>query len=558
MAFDAPVAGGSWPPHYVNVWGWRQEQLERLVGNEDLLFGAREYYRQNPDQFILHWVDTYDPRNAGVEGKMARMPFIPFSRQVDMVQFLNQCLDVEADGLIEKARDMGATWIACAFSVAKWLFEPGISIGWGSRKEALVDKLGDPDSIFEKMRMVIRGVPEIFLPVGFSPKEHMTYMRIVNPETGATITGEAGDNIGRGGRKRIYFKDESAHYERPEAIEAALGDNTRVQIDISSVNGIGNVFYRRRHAGEEWKGEAIKGKTNVFVMDWKDHPDKSLEWYETRRAKAEADGLLHVFAQEVDRDYSAAVDGIVIPRPWIVAAIDAHKKLGFAPLGAAISGLDVADQGGDKNAQAIRVGPMLTFLDSWAARDVGVTTRRAVGNLRGRTVSLQYDSVGVGAGVRSESNRLKIDEDMDLSHIDFVPWSAGAKVLNPKKHLLTLPDGREDKKSPTNEEYYDNLKAQAWWELRLRFERTYKAITEGAKYKPDELISIPKELPNRDQLEKELNQVTASMSTRTLKLTINKKPEGTFSPNLADSVVMAFWPVVNQIAKARMLSRSSR
>jgi hypothetical protein len=52
---------------------------------------------------------------------------------------------------------------------------------------------------------------------------------------------EAGDNIGRGGRTLVYFKDESAHYEHPDLIEAALGDNTNVQIDISSVNGLGKL-----------------------------------------------------------------------------------------------------------------------------------------------------------------------------------------------------------------------------------------------------------------------------------------------------------------------------
>jgi hypothetical protein len=60
----------------------------------------------------------------------------------------------------------------------------------------------------------------------------------------STATGEAGDNIGRGGRTLGYFKDESAHYEHRDLIEAALGDNTNVQIDISSVNGLGNVFHR--------------------------------------------------------------------------------------------------------------------------------------------------------------------------------------------------------------------------------------------------------------------------------------------------------------------------
>ncbi|WP_198932413.1 hypothetical protein, partial [Brucella sp. CMUL 015] len=148
---------------------------------------------------------------------------------------------------------MGATVAASAFSVWLWLYWPGAAIGFGSRKEDLVDRLGDPKSIFDKLRSCIRNLPsDLFWPKGFHPDKHMTYMKIINPSNGATIAGEAGDNIGRGGRTLIYFKDESAHYERPELIEAALGDNTNVQIDISSVNGMGNVFHRRRMAGFEW------------------------------------------------------------------------------------------------------------------------------------------------------------------------------------------------------------------------------------------------------------------------------------------------------------------
>ena len=183
-------------------------------------------------------------------GVPARMPLCLFPRQEDLVLFLHAMLKGQENGLIEKARDMGATWVSCAFSVWLWIYWPGASVGWGSRKEQLVDKIGDPDSIFEKMRMIIQCLPPLFLPAGFRVNDHMTYMKIINPENGATITGEAGDNIGRGGRKLIYFKDESAHYERPEKIEAALADNTRTQIDISSVNGLGNVFHRRRENGK--------------------------------------------------------------------------------------------------------------------------------------------------------------------------------------------------------------------------------------------------------------------------------------------------------------------
>jgi len=86
---------------------------------------------------------------------------------------------------------------------------------------------------------------------GFDIKWHAPHLKIVNPETESTITGEAGDNIGRGGRNSIYFKDESAFYEHPLTIDAALSQNSDVKIDVSTPNGIGNPFYQKRFAGED-------------------------------------------------------------------------------------------------------------------------------------------------------------------------------------------------------------------------------------------------------------------------------------------------------------------
>lgn len=529
--------------------------------------GSRLYYKTHAIDFINHWGVTFDPRNAGGTYP-TRLPFILFPRQRELVTFLLSCLQDQENGLIEKARDMGATWVCGAFSVWLWLFTEGSSVGWGSRKEQLVDRIGDPDSIFEKMRALIRNLPEELLPYGFNPSEHMTHMKIINPENDSTITGEAGDNIGRGGRKSIYFKDESAHYERPEKIEAALADNTRCQIDISSVNGLGNVFHRRREAGTEWyprKPPIAKGVTRVFVMDWREHPAKDEAWYETRRKKAINDGLLHVFAQEVDRDYSAAVDGIIIPSIWVKAAIDAHLDLDFDDSGAYCAGLDVADGGGDTNALAVRKGVILKSCVEWGERDTGVTTRKAISGCAGLgTIDLQYDCIGVGAGVKAEANRL-LDEKLMPKNVRLYPWNAAAGVLNPEKRVI-----ENDKNSPLNEDFYGNLKAQAWWQLRRRFEKTYRALQkldgdpdqQDFTYDPSELISLPSDLPNLRKIEKELSQPTASNGAR-MKLIVDKTPEGTRSPNLADSIVMAFWPVNKQpmiitgglLMKSRMRKR---
>jgi len=541
-----PCTTNDWPIDYVQVFAWRQQQVLRIRERPELLTGALAYYADHPVEFINHWCDTYDPRNAGTGP--TRMPLVLFQRQAELVEYLLACLKAEEAALVEKSRDMGATWVCCAFSVWLWLFWPGSAVGWGSRKEQLVDKIGDPDSIFEKMRMIITGLPRFFLPAGLK-SEHMAYMRLVNPVTSATITGEAGDNIGRGGRKLIYFKDESAWYERPEKIEAALGDNTRVQVDLSSVNGLGNVFHRRREAGADWCGEIVPGRTQVFVMDWRDHPAKDEAWYERRRAKAEADGLQHVFAQEVDRNYSAAVDGVIIPSEWVKAAIDAHIALKIPETGPWVSALDVADGGGDTNAQAGRKGVILRFLEEWGARDTAQTARNAVANVEELgPVQLQYDCIGVGSGVKAEANNLN-DQGQMPKAVHLVPWNAGAAVQYPKGRVI-----EGDKDSPLNEDFYANLKAQAWWELRNRFYRTWRARIEGAKYDLETLISIDSTLPKLRQLEKELSQATASRGAR-LKLVVDKTPEGTKSPNLADAVVMAYWPIESRtpvFTKVRM------
>lgn len=531
-----PQTTDIWPIDYLDVFAWRQNQVLKLRNNPKLIYGAKSFYATHPIEFINHWVDTYDPRMAGTDS-MAHIPLVMFQKQEDLIRCLHACVLEEENGLIEKSRDMGATWICAAFSVWLWLFWPGASIGWGSRKRELVDKIADPDSIFEKIRMLIDRLPSFFLPAGFSPTTSMSYMRIVNPETGATITGECGDNIGRGGRKLVYFKDESAHYERPEKIEAALSDNTRVQIDISSVNGLGNVFHRRREAGAIWEGKTTTGRTQVFVMDWSDHPAKTQEWYNARKQKAVDEGLLHVFAQEVDRNYSAAVEGLLIEMDWVRAAIDAHIKLDLDDSGMWCAALDVADGGADTNALAKRQGIILRSVVEWGDRDPAQTARRAIASVTklGR-IALQYDCIGVGAGVKGEVNNLG-DEGRLPPTVKCVPWNAGASVLNPDKPIIP-----GDKESPKNKDFYSGLKAQGWWELRNRFYRTWRAVTEGAVYPPDDLISIDSRIPLLRQLEKELCQVTHSQGTR-LKMVIDKAPPGTKSPNLADAAMMCFWPI---------------
>lgn len=534
-----PCGRDMWPPPYERVFAWRIETLATLRANPSALASARSYYSTRPSEFITDWLDTYDPRKP----RLKWMPFIMFPRQVEYIQFLEDLRRDQEGGLVEKCRDAGVTWLSCAYTVWLLIFHADSSTGWGSRKQDLVDKLGDMDSIFEKMRMMLGRLPDIW-----KPRELKSgLLKLINADNGAAATGEAGDGIGRGGRKSWYVVDESAHIERPETIEASLGDNTRVRVDISSVNGTGNPFHRKRESGVIWEPGAVlpKGRTRVFIFDWRDHPEKTQEWYDLRRAQYEAQGMLHIFAQEVERNYSAAVEGVIIAREWLDACVDAHLKipvLKHAYPGEWMAGLDVADEGLDKNALALRQGIILRHAAEWGERDPGVTTRRMLGNLRemGRHgLSIQYDCIGVGSAVRAEYNRLCETGEIHQADYEMVPWHAGAGIV--EKYAHVVPD---DEKSPTNEQFFHNMKAQAWWSMRTRCYKTWKAVTQGAVYEADELFSIDSTMgyDTVERVKQEMSQPTKGQSAGSLKLVVNKTPKGTKSPNTGDSIVMAYFP----------------
>jgi phage terminase large subunit len=248
-------------PDYAAVLAERGERLKRLRAMKPVeLLAIKEFYREHPVEFINDWGMTSDPRNVEV-GLPVNIPFLLFPKQAEFVEWVYDRWRAREDGLAEKSRDMGVSWLCVAIACHMFLFFADMQIGFGSRKEEYVDEIGNLKALFPKIRMFIDLLPREFRPDGWNGGK---FMLINNPENGASIIGEAGDNIGRGARTGIYFKDESAFYERSEKIEAALSQTSNCKIDVSTPNGSGNSFYRKRHAG----------KTKVFTFHWKDDPRK--------------------------------------------------------------------------------------------------------------------------------------------------------------------------------------------------------------------------------------------------------------------------------------------
>lgn len=495
-------------PQYTTII---DERTKRLVALRKMSTPAihklKSFYKFNGLMFIQDWMWTYDPRR-----QTTTMPFILWQKQREYIEWLDDRVQKKEDGVVEKSRDAGATWLNMAWSIHRWLFS-SIKIGFGSRKEQLVDRIGDPDSIFEKGRMILQFLPREFLPSGFKAEDHLCYMKFINPENGSTITGEAGDNIGRGGRNTIYFKDESAFYQHPLLIESSLSQNSDVKIDVSTPNGNGNPFFLKRHSG----------KYPVFVFDWRDDPRKDDKWYAEQCDKHDP----VVIAQEVDRDYSASVEGICIPSKWVKASINFVLQ----PSGAKRAGLDVADEGADKNALCITHGSVVEHISEWKEGNTTQTTRKAVAICREHGCKqMRYDKVGVGAGIKGESSN---EQWHDIS---FRGINSGS---SPTSGMFE-PERK-------NEDMFKNLKAQMWWTMRRRFKKTFEHVTGIKKHQVDDMISIPSDA----QLINELSSVKYFI-TENGKIQMESKDQmarrGVRSPNKADALMLAFAPFGNTAA----------
>jgi phage terminase large subunit len=266
-------------PDYAATYEARSDRLKRLRADPAMLAGVKAHYAEHPADFINDWGMTFDPRNAEI-GLPTTVPFLLFPKQREFIDFVQRKWLAREDWLAEKSRDMGVSWLCVAFAVWMFLFKPGTVVGFGSRKEEYVDRLGDPKSLFWKVRQFVELLPLEFRPKGWDLKACAPFMRIQNPENGSAIIGEAGDNIGRGNRTSIYFKDESAFYERPETIDAALSQTSNCKGDVSTPNGAGNPFYRKR------KG----GKVEVFTFNWRDDPRKGDSLVREAAARARPGG----------------------------------------------------------------------------------------------------------------------------------------------------------------------------------------------------------------------------------------------------------------------------
>ncbi|HVL15835.1 MAG TPA: hypothetical protein VM529_24905 [Gemmata sp.] len=236
----------------------RIELLEAAAGDATLRRGLLELCAADVKLWVNLFVWAYDPRLAGAEVG----PFCTYEFQDEAFDALAHATDHGEDLVVEKSRDMGASWCCELHYVHRWLFRPWQKFLVISRNEDAVDKPGDPDSLFWKIDHVLERLPHWML----SPKDYVRRKLSFTHKNGSTIIGQASTGkAGVGGRATGMLIDEFSQIAEDDEVLGKTADVTKNRVFNFTHTGVGTAAYRI----------ATSGLFKKLVMHWSAHPKKN-------------------------------------------------------------------------------------------------------------------------------------------------------------------------------------------------------------------------------------------------------------------------------------------
>lgn len=273
----------------------------------------------------------------------------------------------------------------------------------------------------------------------------------------------------------------------------------------------------------------------IVKVNWRDNP-----WWNEEQEKLRVWDHKNMPRAKYDWIWEGAfldtVNDAIIEAEWFDACIDAHKKLGFKPLGQEIVAYDPADSGDDK-AVAYRHGSVILDVKSNSSGSIDTATDWALSFAADKKPDVfTWDADGMGMGLKRQ-----ITQALEGKKITIEAFSGAAGADRPDD-IYDRVDG-EVKQSKTNQETFFNRRAQYYWMLRDRMFRTYLAVEKNERIvNPDELISFSSDIAELQALRSELCRIPRKHNGSG-RIQLLSKPDmkkmGISSPNMADAVMMS-------------------
>lgn len=288
----------------------RRYRLDRaLLTEQDDTIRAFEQRRcaEHPAYWLAVYGWIYEPRAEREEPD--ERPFLPYGFQVMTLDWFLATLGkrgAEADGVLSKSRDMGASWLMCAFALWGWLYQKPWQVRLISRNQDLVDNKSS-DSLFWKLDFLWKRLPAWMMPNAFDPLAHRMKLTLINPSNGNMIVGESTtSNAVRGGRATWVGYDEAAFIPDFDLAWAATANATNHRFAVSSESlEKGPHFYKLRN------GVDMQHRPSVLSLDWWMHPDHNQQWLQEMKERFAA--TPEQFYAEVLRDPHSGTSTWVYP-----------------------------------------------------------------------------------------------------------------------------------------------------------------------------------------------------------------------------------------------------
>lgn len=276
-----PITGQPLPIDAAEAVALRTKLLEACE-DKDVRAQAIGCCCSSPIYWFNYFAFTYhvkavgkDGRERPVSGPAQCVPFVTWPVQDRAITQLIECIDGGRDCLVDKSRDMGASWLLIALAWWYWRFRPGTHVLVTSRIEDLVDRAGNPDSLFWKLDYITSHVPGWMLddqPLEYlRDGQHRSHMHLFYPGNGSSIDGQATTtHIGRGGRRTWIMFDEMAAMQGASAAWTAATDATSCKVANSTPIGAGTEFSRLHRQALE------SGEPKIVGLYYYDHPEKGI------------------------------------------------------------------------------------------------------------------------------------------------------------------------------------------------------------------------------------------------------------------------------------------
>jgi len=280
-----PITGFKVPKVPLKNLQWREKLLKEAESDKGLQGELISACSESISYWVNAFVWTYHQFDVNVDGTRrmadhADVPFITWEVQDDLFnQFVTNLFgeDVkDRDILVNKSRDMGASWCCTAFLHWLWLFRPDKQMLQLSRTEPYVDQTGNMKALFQKNDYINLWLPDWMRPPDCLPGgKNRTKMHMSNVWNGSVIDGESTTkHAASGDRRLVILLDEFAKVEHGGEMRSATRDAGLMRIVNSTVAGPGTEY-------SKWKNS---GQIKVFSLMWWEHPDKGKGRYTVQDA----------------------------------------------------------------------------------------------------------------------------------------------------------------------------------------------------------------------------------------------------------------------------------